>query len=216
MKTLIIAPHIDDETIGCWSLLLDDNRKVTVCWGYELTEQRKDEANKLACYAIDCKFGFEHLTPEFIKTFDEVYVPSRRDWHADHKATCAAYRQYATHFYSVDMANGRYLGEEESSKKRKFLDAWFPSQSGLWANEAKYWLFEDIQRVDYDVLEAFKVTVFGMTATVEVPRAYTYEAQKAARWAPPAAQPSEVFSYILSAVPSGKVRMTVNNHIYEA
>lgn len=209
MNTLIIAPHVDDETIGCWSVLNDTNRSITVAWLYELTPQRRAEA--LSIHLVDvCKFG-PILSEEFLGSFNEVYVPSRRDWHADHKEANARYRKWATHFYSVDMQNGEYLGDEQSAQKRQALNTWFPSQASLWESNAKYYLFEDIQKEDYAtyvVLEAqnFKVTVPHQHATTAQRLMATH----------PTDDPRTLFETILQYLPQGRIRLEAGSTIYES
>lgn len=210
MKTLIIAPHVDDETIGCWSILNDAKRSVTVAWLYELTPKRRAEA--LSIHLVD-EFVFGPiLSEEFLKSFDEVYVPSRRDWHADHKEANALYRKWATHFYSVDMQNGEYLGDEQSSQKRQALNTWFPSQASLWETNAKYYLFEDIQKQDYDTYAVFALT----GGVLSVPEEYRTETEVVLAKRSPGVPARVLFETVLQHIPSGKVRLDVGNTIYES
>jgi hypothetical protein len=165
---LILAPHADDEVIGCWSVLLDPEVTVSVVYFFELTDERKAEA--LVCCA---SFGFDlefadFNTYEIPDGYHEVYVPSRKDWHADHKMVNAKYRNKATKFYSVDMACGKLV--QVPRAKQKLLNDIYPSQASLWENNDKYWLFEDIQETDYDEYRTLAWTQpSGRTLAVTVP-----------------------------------------------
>ncbi len=183
-KVLIIAPHADDEVIGCWSVLTNPEYDVTVLYLYELTVERKLEAEHAASggrftpvfMAADgkCVLG-DGLN---IPSFDQVYVPSRRDWHADHQRANREYRQFATHFYSVDMARGTLLAT--ALAKKVCLDECYPSQAALWAHNDKYWLFEDIQAYDYDVYVKIQIEDTDTWVTVLKEHAYWVRGH----WAP--------------------------------
>jgi LmbE family N-acetylglucosaminyl deacetylase len=160
IKTLILAPHVDDEVIGCWSVLNDDNRDITVLYCFELTPTRVAEAKHAASqFGFLPLFHLDTILPCHVGDpgyeYTEIYVPSRRDWHADHQSVNRQWRSKATHFYSVDMAHGVLLPDSE--KKRYALDALYPSQWTLWNHDDKYWLFEDIQGYDYDKYRCIKV-----------------------------------------------------------
>ncbi|QRE00065.1 hypothetical protein [Burkholderia phage BCSR5] len=161
-KVLIIAPHVDDELIGCYSIIRKGwgaavnmavpDYKVSVLWCNELTNVRRREALDFAEHLhVTPYFGEQNALP--LSEYNEIYVPSIQDWHDDHKAVNRGWRHFATHFYSVDMKRGVYLGEEASKDKRRLLDSFYLSQSSLWQNDAKYYLFEDIRQQDFNIYE---------------------------------------------------------------
>lgn len=155
-KVIILAPHPDDELIGCYSLL--ESRTVDyVAYFNELTDSRKAEA-------LRCAKQYE-FTPLFIESAQDteqlelllagsyVFVPAITDEHPDHKALNSKYRSfpgaYATRFYSVDMGSGKtVLTEDQRGFKWLALDTLYPSQQGLWATNASYYLFEHIRDCD--------------------------------------------------------------------
>lgn len=156
MKTLILSPHIDDELIGCYSVLSSFRAGsktdiLDVMWLYETTEERLKEGHALADhFGFTGAMVFSAQVPELIiqNRYDKVYVPARQDWHIDHKTTNQLFRQYATNFYSVDMVNGVPLDDKEVLEKKTLLDQFYPSQAKLWEHDAKYYLFDAISDTD--------------------------------------------------------------------
>lgn len=164
--TVIIAPHVDDEVIGCWSFL-SSGKIDAVIYLNELTDIRRREAEA-------CARRFD-----FIPFFDDIpmervvgktlLVPAITDSHPDHKAANKRWRLHSqVLFYSVDMNNGTKKLVTDFAAKKDALDALFPSQSSLWANNAAYYLFEDIQPLDYKVYVKTMVAVHDGSLTVEV------------------------------------------------
>ena len=147
MKTLILAPHPDDEVIGCYSIVTDTKRTIHVAFGEYETSARGSEA-EAAASALNVKLvSLQSVAPA---SYDEVYVPSLLDDHPDHKRMNLAYRSTATHFYSVDMrGKRRSLGTEHAERKLALLNGLYPSQRSLWDSDASYYLFESIARTDY-------------------------------------------------------------------
>jgi hypothetical protein len=171
MKTLIIAPHIDDELIGCYSVLRDfrdygKNDQLDVVWLYDITTERLAEGKALAEYfGFNGSALFSTQALDIIKSssYDQIYVPARQDWHTDHKVTNSQFRAYATHFYSVDMVNGVPLLEREAKEKKALLDDFYPSQSKLWATDASYYLFTSISNTDIQTSIKLRYEMFSVT-----------------------------------------------------
>lgn len=158
-RVLILAPHVDDELIGCYSHINDLDNEVDVAYFYELSQERLAEA-RAASKALGFRIINEgDITPAH---YDTILVPSRQDWHADHKAVNRRYRHIATHFYSVDMGSGGLLPDAEL--KLDLLNLLYPSQKTLWEGNSKYWLFEDIQETDYH--KYAKLAIGGVVCTV--------------------------------------------------
>lgn len=210
VKTLIIAPHVDDETIGCFSILRDRrNRQTTVLWCHDLDMGRLTEG-----YAAANRLGFHATTYKGIvlEKWDEVYVPRRDDNHPDHKRVCAEFRKYATHFYSVDMIEASPLPSNVADIKRHTLNTCYPSQAALWERDHKYWLFERIETTDFDVYSIVRIGKFQITCLAKYANAVNRCVCNRNGFS------DEHFSEILAVCPTGKVTLTADglNLILEA
>ena len=214
-NVLIIAPHIDDELIGCWSVFNNPENNVSVVWLYELTEERKKEGlflNKAGLKASIGQLVFgEGLVLDTIEKIKpvEVYVPSRRDSHLDHKKANSLFRSWATHFYSVDMDGGAYLGEKESGQKWRALEDIYPSQSKLWKNNSKYYLFERITARDYDKYRSFDWEGANAIVLSQFYVKCICDLQQQRNIAP-----EDLMEFLLSRCPTGRVKVTFENEIW--
>lgn len=154
---IILAPHIDDELIGCYSLIKD--KKIDkVIYFFDTTEKRKKEANMLAkVYDFEPFFvrSVNFCLREF-SIYDVLYVPHQNDNHPHHKII----NQFAKNlhnekkYYSIDM-NTKFNILDDGTQKKVLLDKYYKSQKKLWKNDAKYYLFESIQ--DSDVITYINV-----------------------------------------------------------
>lgn len=166
-RVLILAPHVDDEFIGCSQVILNQNNHVTVAWFYDITLERRIEGIDAAA-----KLGF---IPMFTPTssdldwsqWDQVLVPRRDDAHPAHKAINTRFREHATDFYSIDMLSAPVLPEAQQQRKRELLNMLYPSQSALWERDHKYWLFENVSSRDYETYASVKEKSVQVTCLVE-------------------------------------------------
>lgn len=141
---VILSPHIDDELIGCFSLL--KNRLVKkVIYFFDLTDERKSEA-----LAVAKEFDFEVSFNGWEELIDDnliVYAPVCFDKHPHHKAV-NLYAKTLTNkicYYSIDMNNSfNRLSEEDVNLKRELLFKFYKSQHTLFNNDEKYYLFEGL------------------------------------------------------------------------
>lgn len=180
---VILAPHIDDELIGCFSLL----RKGLVSdvyYFYDLDEQRIEEAKRLAK-----NLGF---TPHFLESYPYTFpedkillLPNIADLHPHHKNINTTYRREPNEkvYYSIDMnVKNRVLGEKERSDKLDLLRTYYPSQSKLIEGNDKYHLFESILETDLMVYKIGSTksgnTLVKETRLFEVPKALLDEIEE--------------------------------------
>lgn len=144
---VILAPHVDDEMIGCFTQL-HMQRVKTVYYFYEVDDERHDEAISASEF-----FGFEpvflngNMTGIKGESADTIFmVPNINDAHPDHKAVNQFAKRslsmYKLRFYSVDMnVKFNVLSTEMRARKESMLKNVYLSQAKLFENE-KYFLFE--------------------------------------------------------------------------
>lgn len=173
---IIIAPHPDDELIGCYSRLNSDCTSIKEVW---YVFDHKDPVRRIEAEHSADKFKFE---PKFLDGLAgleaslgylsrcgyNVIVPSIRDAHPQHKEVNRLTRHLATEFYSVDLdyaVGKRGLGLLESARKATQLDMIYPSQDYLWRHNASYYLFENIAFTDIDVLSEVDYIIDGGVQT---------------------------------------------------
>lgn len=167
---IIIAPHVDDEVIGCYELLAANSiDKVIYITDFgEVTGPRKLEALKCAVRfkfkAIFCTLAEvnQHLVPNCT-----LYVPSVKDLHPHHKLVnllahrMPCRRHIYLKFYSVEMNFApRLLDEDVRNAKLDALTTLFPSQAALFNSDAKYWLFESIRGMDGELSQVVNKALY--------------------------------------------------------
>ena len=144
MKNIVIlAPHVDDELIGCYSVL-NQQQDIQVIYFYELDAVRKAEALNASVF-----FNFAASFDGYNAVIDSdaiVYAPNIADTHPHHKAVNRYAKSLSNEkiYYSVDM-NRDYsvLCEYDQIAKLSLLNDLYPSQAKLFDSDAKYHLFED-------------------------------------------------------------------------
>jgi len=146
---IILAPHIDDELIGCYSILHDIDE---VYYFFDITEERKIEAlNTGRKFNFKCYFG----VPFNASKVDTVYVTTSMDLHKDHKILNRIAKNkekllnFKLKFYSIDMNRKPNFLEDLHQQKKDDMYKLFPSQKGLFDSDEKYFLFEDIFDNDF-------------------------------------------------------------------
>lgn len=146
---VIIAPHPDDEIIGCYEILTKADKHITIVYSGTTEQKRRDEIKKLRDYTNVKHYLFQEtvplplINPTNLFYFPDPYFeihPLHRYWGAIGESVARA--GYNVTFYST-MMNCPYIHEvEEPDKKEELLNKVYPSQSDLWRFEKKYILFE--------------------------------------------------------------------------
>lgn len=139
---IIIAPHADDEIIGCHSYLYNHRGIVIVYFG---TDKAREEATESAKF-----YDFEiEYSPEYVPWSGVTYLfpDPYFETHPEHRRLGAlgetwARQMYDVIFYSTNM-NAPYIAESEHKlNKKEELDMLYPEKADLWKYDHKYWLFE--------------------------------------------------------------------------
>ena len=146
-EIVIIAPHPDDEIIGCFEILKE--HKAIIIYTEEVDLKRKEEARNLREH-IDIKSQlFLRSVPEtFLNKNTTMYFPDPiYETHPAHRIQGAVGEQFARGgldvvFYSVNMIAPYCHEVEDSEEKEKVLNLVYSSQSDLWKYDKKYVLFE--------------------------------------------------------------------------
>lgn len=157
MKHIIIAPHADDEIIGCWKLLQNQQWNCRV-----LHDEPPTEAQRIAFLNY---FPWVHLIEptkytnrgeliDIVKLFatsedthcyfpDPIYEthPLHKIWGNVGSFLFQSRLIPSVSFYTTNMT-APYLREEENAEeKREALDTIYPEKADLWRYDHKYWLF---------------------------------------------------------------------------
>lgn len=221
MNTLIVAPHVDDELIGCYSVLareqvqraLGEGGALTVLYLHELSGERRKEAEGAARH-----FGFTPIftedgyAPIDWETMGDVYIPRRQDKHPQHRSTNARWRTQATHFYGVDMTAGaQLLSKEAAEHKCKLLYGLYPSQRHYFDQHAECWMFEHITEQDYSVNRTWRFGSLVSVTACEDYEAAVHEWAAALR----TTKPHVAFNDLVALCPEGTVRMRWGDQAFQ-
>jgi hypothetical protein len=145
--TIIIAPHGDDEIIGCYEVLIKE--RVIIVYVGNLDDKRKVETKNL-CEHFDIKAQYytRQIPPQLLSRENKFYFPDPiYEIHPNHRLEGMVGESFARSgfdviFYSTNM-NAPYIHEVPvPSEKEKTLNSCYPSQKSLWESEKKYILFE--------------------------------------------------------------------------
>lgn len=150
MAGIIIAPHADDELIGCYSKIMA-NEIIQVQYVAECDDVRREEATAF-CLSVGIIPSF--LNGQVLMLADtlhgieagELYIPSPNDNHNLHKFIyhLVFHLKPAVPIivYSVYMNDFFVRPISYSKAKKTDLDFYYPSQKSLWKHDGRYYLFE--------------------------------------------------------------------------
>jgi hypothetical protein len=149
-KHIIIAPHADDEIIGCYDILRS-TEDVIVIYNEDMTKKRKNETKRLTEFFSNVKAQlFLHQIPQHLINEDTIiHCPDPiYELHPLHRLQGNIGEQLLRYtganvmFYSTNM-NAPYIYEiDNPNEKEKILNNIYYSQKQLWKYDHKYFLFE--------------------------------------------------------------------------
>ena len=155
-RHVIIAPHADDEIVGCFSVLM--SREVKSVWFPDrIIVQEATESSFIYDYSrevIPADYGevikiFFNLANEILHSNGLMFFPDPvYEWHPDHvqwgNVGVSLFRMGFTNivFYSVNMT-AQYISKTKFAEdKKNALNNCYPEKSDLWKYDHKYFLFE--------------------------------------------------------------------------
>lgn len=149
---IIFAPHIDDETIGCFTYLKNNLIK-SIYYFFDITDERKKEAYTLRD-KLNSNYNIYFTNINELLILDKediILVPNINDTHPQHKlVNLYAKKNYKNTklFYSIDMNVRKNVLDEKLRKEKKDLLEIFSSQHKLLNSDEKYFLFESVLTTD--------------------------------------------------------------------
>lgn len=142
---IIIAPHPDDELIGCFQVIADGIISKVVYVADAIPLREKEAIILCDSFGIESEF----LRGDIKKLLNleighTYYIPSPNDDHKLHKLVFGLIDHYTTQIavYSVSMNDWFVREVRNPNVKKQALDRFYPSQKALWKYEHKYFLFE--------------------------------------------------------------------------
>lgn len=145
---IIIAPHCDDEIIGCYEVLLKE-KKVIVIYTENVDQNRREESLELKKHFdnVGVQLFLKHVPSNLLNKDSVLYFPSESETHPAHRKVFAHGEELARKglnviFYTTNM-QPKWIHEVEiPEQKKQLLDIIYPSQKSLWEFDHKYFLFE--------------------------------------------------------------------------
>jgi len=145
---VIVAPHPDDEIIGCYEVLTNIKKPIIIYSG-DIVPDRREKVLKLKEY-IDCKLQLFQMTiPQTFLSKENVFYlpdpiyethPKHREW--GFLGESMVRNGFNVIFYNTNML-APYIHEcKVPDKKEALLNKVYPDQKSLWEYEKKYVLFE--------------------------------------------------------------------------
>lgn len=154
MRTIIFAPHVDDETIGCHQLL-SKHAVHNVYYFFEHSGVREEEAKKAAKHFkfipifISDFDSFQKNFKLFFAFNDTILVPRIEDHHHDHQFINQFTKNQHSNlfYYSIDMNVNpdKYVNSE---LKKADLYSLYPSQKDYFDNHPQCYMFESVSDRD--------------------------------------------------------------------
>lgn len=148
---VIISPHCDDELIGCYEIIANDE-PTAIIFTEAMEKERQEESLSLreTYKNLEWYFFTKEIPSGLIDLENTFYFPDPiHETHPHHrmwgyKGIELLRKGIDVRFYSVNMKAPyiRVLEKEVSQRKKELLDKTYPSQKSLWEMDHGLWLFE--------------------------------------------------------------------------
>jgi|APSaa5957512622_1039677.scaffolds.fasta_scaffold87904_2 hypothetical protein len=146
-EVIIVAPHPDDEIIGCYEVLQKE-KPIIIYSGDTPAERRQEAINTKKFINVKAQIFQMTIPTTFLNPDVIIYIPDPiYEIHPEHRKWGSLGESLARNginviFYNTNM-NAPYIHEvKEPEKKEELLNKTYPSQKRLWEYEKKYVLFE--------------------------------------------------------------------------
>lgn len=150
----IVAPHPDDEVIGCWEVL-KKSRYSSILYVEKVSPEREKDSLDISDLFSVCSFGlykgdYDRLREDIdkIQSDSKLYFPDPHfETHPAHRAIGAIGEEFLRKgfdvvFYSTNML-APYIHEVKNPKAKLWdLERLYSSEKSLWEYDHKYFLFE--------------------------------------------------------------------------
>lgn len=144
MFNIVLAPHLDDEIIGCYSIWKEIDLVLYV---------QQDYRERCIADPPFSKPMYRHCSLDEIQgiaTTGTLYIPSQYDYHPLHREVRARAIGLACKkmFYSVEMNVPWLEVEEAPDQKRRLFERTYPGEIPTITKNDKYFLFKSIKPFD--------------------------------------------------------------------
>ena len=151
-RHIIIAPHADDEIIGCYSILKAGEVSAIYFPEKEIMVEAKIV---MECFVVPNMFtiteqiSFHNLALTATRMNGSIFFPDPvYEWHPEHRRWGSIGQELVRKghsnviFYSVNMTAPYIREVNNPDDKRKALNTVYPEKRNLWKYDHKYFLFE--------------------------------------------------------------------------
>jgi hypothetical protein len=146
---IIVAPHPDDEIIGCYEKLVDKEIIPIIIYGPDTEQKRREESLKLKEFTdIKVQLFQANIPPNLLNKNNSFMMPDPiYETHPLHRFYGAMGENMARQgldvtFYSTQMKAPFIREVKDPGAKKSLMNTVYFSQSSLWEYDHKYFLFE--------------------------------------------------------------------------
>jgi hypothetical protein len=148
--TVIVAPHPDDELIGCFEQINNPMNHLVIIYSGDIDADRRETVLNLKKEIDHVKLQLfqQSIPPTFLNKNNRFFFPDpsyeihpkHREWGSIGESM--ARQGFNVIFYNTIM-NAPYIHEVNLPEDKKYLlNKVYPDQKSLWEYDHKYFLFE--------------------------------------------------------------------------